>query len=38
MMEGIGHYGMAMPLFMVEVAYSIVQQDFKDDFKDGNLF
>jgi hypothetical protein len=26
MMEGTGHHGMAMPLSMTEVVYSIVQQ------------
>jgi hypothetical protein len=26
LMEGIGHLGMAMPLSIVEVAYSVVQQ------------
>jgi hypothetical protein len=30
MMEGTGHPGMAMPLSMTEVAYSIVQQDLVD--------
>jgi hypothetical protein len=29
-MDGIGHHGMAMPLFTIEVVYSIVQQDFAD--------
>ena len=29
-MEGIGHHGMAMPLSLVEVAYSIVQQASAD--------
>jgi hypothetical protein len=28
MMEGTRYHGMSMPLFMVEVAYSMVQQDF----------
>jgi hypothetical protein len=28
-MEGTGHHGMAMPLSMIEVAYSIVQQAFR---------
>jgi hypothetical protein len=28
MMEGTGHHGMAMPFSVIEVAYSIVHQDF----------
>jgi hypothetical protein len=31
-MEGTGHHGMAMPLSMIEVAYSIVQQASTDPY------